>query len=126
MCSVDLKREIISQDLLIVYARTNLYEFACCLFSVLQLSVWMPFQRLYVGQRSFFKISQHWKFKRRTRVLYAARIWSSEAFLGIPRISWASMIGQKRDAKTKSSHRYSGVISFQVSPFVVEHQKKPT
>ena len=56
MCSVDLKREIISQDLLIVYARTNLYEFACCLFSVLQLTVWMPFQRLYVGQRSLFKI----------------------------------------------------------------------
>ena len=97
MRSVDLKEGIIGQHLLIVYARTNLYEFACCLFSVLQLTVWMPFQRLYILRRDHCsKFSQRWKFKRRTRALYAARICSSEAFLGIPRISWASMIGRKR------------------------------
>jgi hypothetical protein len=39
--------------------------------------------------------SQRWKCKRRTRALYAVRICSSEASLGTPRISWASMIGQK-------------------------------
>ena len=126
MCSVDLKREYYKSRFIDSIRKNK--PLRICLLLVLCSAVdgLDAISTPICWTEIIVQNSQRWKFKRRTRVLYAARIWSSEAFLGIPRISWASMIGQKRDAKSKSSHRYSGVISFQVSPFVVEHQKKPT
>ena len=71
---------------------TNLCKFARCLFLILQLTIWMPFQRLEIWEKQRSTSRMVEISKRRTRALYAARTCSSDAFFETPRISWASMI----------------------------------